>query len=80
MGLAYNIGTGIGEVTDPAVGVPLQGMADSSQVATGVESPIYARAFVVADPTGGKCVALVVADIWAGTRRVKDAVLARLAA
>jgi neutral ceramidase len=80
VGLAYNIGTGIGEVTDPAVGLPLQGMADSSQVATGVESPLYARAFVVADATGGKCVALVVADIWAGTRRVKDAVLARLAA
>lgn len=80
MGLPYNIGTGIGEVTDPAVGLPLQGMADTNQVATGVESPLYSRAFVVAAGAGGKCVALVVADVWAGTRRVKDAVLRRLAA
>ncbi|MDQ6607805.1 MAG: neutral/alkaline non-lysosomal ceramidase N-terminal domain-containing protein, partial [Actinomycetota bacterium] len=83
MTLPYNIGTGIGEVTDPAVGLPLQGMADKSQIATGVESPLYARAFVVADPAsaaaGGR-VAIIVADIWAGTRRVKDAVLRGLAA
>ncbi len=80
---SYNIGTGIGEVTDPAVGLPLQGMADKNQIATAVESPLYARAFVVADPlsaTAAGRVAIVVADIWSGTRRVKDAVVARLAA
>ena len=49
MPLSYDIGTGIGEVTDPAVGLPLQGMADARQVATGVESALYARAFVVAE-------------------------------
>ena len=79
---SYNIGTGIGEVTDPAVGLPMQGMADKSQITTGVESPLYARAFVVADPsTSGAagCVAIIVADIWAGTHRVKEAVLQRLA-
>ena len=38
------------EVTDPAVGLPLQGMADSHQISTGVDTPLYARAFVVADP------------------------------
>jgi neutral ceramidase len=83
MPLSYNIGTGIGEVTDPAAGLPLQGMADKSQIATAVESPLYARAFVVADApsaAAGGCVAIIVADIWAGTRRVKDAVLKRLAA
>jgi neutral ceramidase len=81
--LSYNIGTGIGEVTDPAIGLPLQGMADQSQVTTGVESALYARAFVIAEPgiaAAGGCVAIIVADIWAGTRRVKDAVLERLAA
>jgi neutral ceramidase len=79
----YNIGTGIGEVTDPAVGLPMQGMADKNQITTGVESPLYARAFVIADPesaTADGRVALVVADIWSGTRRVKDAVVQRLAA
>jgi neutral ceramidase len=81
--VSYNIGTGIGEVTDPAVGLPLQGMADETQIATGVESPLYARAFVVAQPppaAAGGCVVIIVADIWAGTRRVKDGVLTRLAA
>jgi neutral ceramidase len=79
----YNIGTGIGEVTDPAVGLPLQGMADKNQIAAGVESRLYARAFVVAQPpsaAAGGCVVIIVADIWAGTRRVKDGVLERLAA
>jgi len=80
----YAIGTGIAEVTDPATGLPLQGMADRTQIATGVESPLYARAFVVAerssDASAGARVVIVVADIWAGTRRLKDAVLAGLAA
>ena len=49
MPVSYEIGTGIGEVTDPAVGLPLQGMVDEDQIATGVESPLYARAFVVAE-------------------------------
>lgn len=83
MGVSYNIGTGIGEVTDPAVGLPLQGMADRNQIATGVESPLHGRAFVVAQPSSaaaGACVAIIIADIWAGTRRVKDRLLERLAA
>ena len=83
MSVSYEIGTGIGEVTDPAVGLPLQGMVDQDQIATGVESPLYARAFVVTERPSvaeGGCVAIIVADIWAGTRRVKDAVLRRLAA
>jgi neutral ceramidase len=82
-GSAYNIGTGIGDITDPAVGLPMQGMADQSQITTGVESPLYARAFVIAESsstTADGRVAIVVADIWAGTRRVKDALLERLAA
>jgi neutral ceramidase len=83
MQVSYEIGTGIGEVTDPAVGLPLQGMVDEDQIATGVESPLFARAFVVAErPSAAEtgCVAIIVADIWAGTHRVKDAVLRRLAA
>ena len=46
-------------------------------------SPLYARAFLVAEKPSvaeGGCVAIIVADIWAGTRRVKDGVLKRLAA
>ncbi|HEX6713959.1 MAG TPA: neutral/alkaline non-lysosomal ceramidase N-terminal domain-containing protein, partial [Thermoleophilaceae bacterium] len=83
LAVSFDIGTGIGEVTDPAIGLPLQGMADKHQIATGVESPLYARAFVVAQASSAAAdarVAIIVADIWAGTRRLKDAVLERLAA
>jgi neutral ceramidase len=83
MEVSYAIGTGIGEVTDPAIGLPLQGMVDEDQIATGVESPLFARAFVVAErPSAAEagCVAIIVADIWAGTHKVRDSVLRRLAA
>lgn len=83
MATSYNIGTGIGEVTDPAVGLPMQGMADQNQITSGVESRLYARAFLVADRASGAAahrVAIVVADIWSATSRVKDAILKRLAA
>jgi neutral ceramidase len=79
-GRPYRVGTGIAEVTDPAVGLPLQGMADRRQISTGVESPLFARAFVVADAPGSAHVAIIVADIWAATRRIKDTVVGRLAA
>lgn len=78
----YSIGTGIAEVTDSAVGLPMQGMADSSQITTGVESRLFARAFIAAaegSQTAAERVAIIVADIWSCTRRVKDGVLARLA-
>src|SRR4051794_38032608 len=81
--ISYCIGTGIGDVTDVAVGLPMQGMADRNQITAGVESRLYARAYVVANPeseTAAERVAIVVADIWSGTRRLKAAVLERLAA
>lgn len=79
MARMYRVGTGIGDVTDPAVGLPLVGMADQNQISTGVESPLYARAFVVQDAATDARVTIIIADIWAGTRRVKEAVIRRLA-
>ena len=43
-------------------------MADSNQTSTGVDAPLYARAFTVTDEDTGHSVAIVVADIWSGTR------------
>jgi neutral ceramidase len=60
----------------------MQGMADESQITTGAESRLFARAFIAAaegSQTSADRVAIVVADIWSCTRRVKDGVLARLA-
>src|SRR3954454_2656690 len=57
-------------------------MADTHQVSTGVDSTLHARAFVVAEALAagaGERVAIVVADIWSGTRRLKDGLLRGLA-
>jgi neutral ceramidase len=57
-------------------------MADASQITTGVESRLFARAFVAAaagSQTAAERVVIVVADIWSCTRKVKDGVLSRLA-
>ena len=81
--MPYNVGIGIAEVTDPAIGLPMQGMADQDQITAGVETPLYARAFVITDPdstTAAGRIVIIVADIWSGTRPVKEAVLQRLAA
>ncbi|MCF2151396.1 neutral/alkaline non-lysosomal ceramidase N-terminal domain-containing protein [Desmonostoc muscorum LEGE 12446] len=79
--MVYNIGTGISEVTDPAIGKNMQGMADPSQKIRGVESKLYARTFVITDATDKdlkKPVVIVIADIWASVEAVKTAVIKRL--
>ena len=83
----YDIGTGIAEVTDPALGVYMAGMSDSRQRTKGIgwysrtdgrKSKLYARAFVIADRESGKRVAIVSADMWACTHMVKLEVVAGL--
>ena len=74
----YRVGIGIYEVTDPAIGLQMQGFADDSQKTTGVESPLFSRAFIVEDQTTGMRVVIVSADIWARTNVVKQAVVNRL--
>ncbi len=74
----YNIGTGISEVTDPAVGLGMQGMADPGQKTTDWESRLYSRTFIVADRKSGQRVVIVVVDIWTGTEAVKSEVIRRL--
>ncbi|MEP1352875.1 MAG: neutral/alkaline non-lysosomal ceramidase N-terminal domain-containing protein [Tateyamaria sp.] len=52
---------------------PLQGFNDANQKATQVRSELYARAFVV--EKGGQRIAFIVADIWSGTKEIKQALL-----
>ena len=56
----------------------MQGFADNRQKTTGVESPLFSRAFIVEDQTTGMRVVIVSADIWACTNVVKQAVVNRL--
>jgi neutral ceramidase len=74
----YLIGTGIDDVTDPAHGLNLQGFAEESQKSAGVESNLYARAFVIVDRHSGRRVALVSADIWSCSMAIKKEVIRRL--
>ena len=79
----YVVGVGKAEVTDPASKdelskVPMQGWADSGQTSTGIESELYARAFIVADAATGQRIVMVVADIWSCSIALKEAVIERL--
>ena len=74
----YKIGTGIADITDGAVGLVLQGMADPGQKVTGIEKRLYARAFVIEGRKTKRRAGIVVADMWTGTQAVKAAVLQRL--
>ncbi len=71
----YNIGTGIADITNPAIDLVMQGMADPDQKTTGVESRIYARAFIVQDSSSSRSVVIVIADILAGMEAVKSEVI-----
>lgn len=76
----YRVGVGIADVTDTAVGTAMQGMADPGQKVTGVESKLFARAFIVGAKNADTFVTIVNADIWAGTAAVKAEVVRRLKA
>ncbi len=76
----YNIGTGIAKVTDPAIGLAMQGMSDDKQKTTGVETDLFARAFIIQHISSGKRVILLNADIWACTHALKTEVVRQLQA
>ncbi|KAK9826458.1 hypothetical protein WJX81_000424, partial [Elliptochloris bilobata] len=48
-GDAYLVGTGKADITGPAADVNLMGYASPSQLAAGIHTRLYARAFLVAD-------------------------------
>lgn len=74
----YLVGVGAGNITDPAIGLGMQGMADREQRTTGVESSLFAKAFIVVDSASQKRVAIVSADLWSCTQIVKLEVVKRL--
>ncbi|ABW28489.1 neutral ceramidase, putative [Acaryochloris marina MBIC11017] len=77
-GTEYLVGVGKSDITDPAIGLGMQGMADKHQRTTGVESQLYAKVFIVVDPESAKRVAIASTDLWSGTHIVKHEVLQRL--
>ena len=79
----YRVGAAKVDITPREPGLGMAGFAYKYQ-ATGtpavVHSPLYARAFVIAEnvASSGSVVGLVVADIWTCTIRLKAEVLRRL--
>jgi neutral ceramidase len=81
--LDYCIGIGKARVSDPAANdpeskLPMQGWAQSSQNTNSVEQELYARAFIVVEPSTQKRIVLVVADIWSCSIAIKQEVCRRL--
>lgn len=79
MSTYYNIGTGISEIKITSrKKLPMQGFADPSQWADGIETPLYSRAFIIQEIKTKKLVVIVSADIWAGTALITKNVIERL--
>jgi neutral ceramidase len=59
----FMIGAGIHDITGPAVGRVMLGYSMPNQKAAGIHMRLWSRAFVIATPDYGKCVALVCVDL-----------------
>ncbi|KAI1231573.1 hypothetical protein IHE44_0007644 [Lamprotornis superbus] len=74
----YLVGVGRADCTGPVAQVPLMGYANPEQVAGGLLSRLYSRAFIVADPERSKRVVFVSADIGMVSQRLRLEVLQQL--
>jgi len=74
----FIIGTGIADVTYPTFGMGMQGMADDYQKTTEVETPLYARAFIIASANSQKRIAIIVFDMLSCNQVVKTKVIEAL--
>lgn len=76
------IGRGIADMTGPAAEVNLMGYANPAQVAGGIHTRLFARAFIFADEdseeVGGKRICYVSADIGMGSDLLTQKVIERL--
>ncbi|XP_074855615.1 putative neutral ceramidase C [Carettochelys insculpta] len=74
----YLIGVGRADCTGPVAEVPLMGYANPDQVARGILSRLYSRAFIVAEPDDSKRVVFVSADIGMVSQRLRLEVIKQL--
>ncbi|KAM3913365.1 putative neutral ceramidase C [Leptodactylus fuscus] len=75
---AYLIGAGRADCTGLLGDIPLMGYASSDQLAGGLHTRQYSRAFIVAQPDDSKRVVFVSADIGMVSQRVRLEVLDKL--
>ncbi|MFT4047477.1 MAG: neutral/alkaline non-lysosomal ceramidase N-terminal domain-containing protein [Solimonas sp.] len=79
---SFRFGAGIGDITGPAVGENLLGMADPSQVSAGIQNRNHARAFAFSSQCGGRTgyAMLVNIDNALAFDSIKFGVMQRIAA
>ncbi|KAG8435546.1 hypothetical protein GDO86_013471 [Hymenochirus boettgeri] len=75
---AYLIGVGRADCTGLLADVPLMGYASSDQLAGGIHTRQYSRAFIIAEPDNSKRVVYVSADIGMVSQRVRLEVMDKL--
>ncbi|MBN1207113.1 MAG: neutral/alkaline ceramidase [Myxococcaceae bacterium] len=77
---AFQVGSGIYDITGPAAELGMMGYAMIDQKTAGIHQRLRARAFVIASPCNGKRVAFVSADAGQIFQGVKQQVVERLKA
>ncbi|XP_053548878.1 neutral ceramidase [Bombina bombina] len=75
---AYLVGVGRADCTGLLADVPLMGYASSDQLAGGIHTRQYSRAFIVAEPDNSKRVVFVSVDIGMVSQRLRLEVLEKL--
>src|SRR5688572_15165705 len=75
---AFNVGSGIYDVTGPAEGLGMMGYAMLDQKTAGIQTRLWSRAHVIESPCTRKRVAFVSVDLQSVSQGVKQAVVARL--
>ena len=74
----YLVGRAITDVTGPPVGLPMLGFVRQDQIAEGIHTRQYARAFAIAQPDGQRRVAFAIVDVGLLSYTLKLAVLERI--
>ncbi|XP_029465651.1 putative neutral ceramidase C [Rhinatrema bivittatum] len=74
----YLIGVGRADCTGPLADAPLMGYASADQLAGGIHTRQYSRAFIVAEPDDSRRVVFVSADIGMVSQRLRLEVMKQL--
>jgi neutral ceramidase len=75
---SFLIGAGIYDITGPAAEVGMMGYSMPDQKTSGIHTRLRSRAYVISEPSGGKRIAFVSADLATIFQAVKQQVIEKL--
>jgi len=76
----YLVGRGVGDITGPAVDLPLWGFARADQIANGIHTRLRARAFIIGEVDGDKRLVFVTAELGSMSHEIRLSVVENLQA